>query len=85
MVDNLARKNEAGSSLPPFIRAKMESHGWRPTLRELARRLERESSPLGKNLTGQSCMSLVHAKQLADLLDVTLDELVHNCSDLIRS
>ena len=84
MVDNLARKNEAGSTLPPFIRHKMEANGWSPTLRELARRLNREPSGVGRNLSGRNEMSLAHANQLAVLLGVTLDELVHNCSELIR-
>lgn len=85
MVDNLARKHEAGSSLPPFIRAKMEALGFSPTLRELARRLNRDSGPLYRNLTGQSEMTLGNAKRMAEVLDVTVDELIHNCSELIRS
>lgn len=84
VLDNLARKNEAGATLPTFIRAKMEAKGWSPTVRELGRRLNRSGTALSRNFAGQNEMSLTHAKQLADLLDITLDELVHNCSGLVH-
>lgn len=78
MLDNLARKNEAGATLPPFIRVKLESLGYRPTLGELARLLKRDKSTLGRHMSGKSEMGLATAVALAELLDVTLDELVHN-------
>lgn len=83
MVDNLARKHEAGVSLPPFVRKKLELMGIKPTLRELARQLNRPSGPLHKNFTKQTEMSLGNAKQLADFLGVTVDELIINC-DLVQ-
>lgn len=81
MVSEL-RKNEAGIGLPPYIKSRMEYLGYSPTLRELARRLNCETSTLRRNLSGQSEMGLPLAKKLTDLLDVSLDDLVENCSTL---
>lgn len=78
MATNLSINNRPGAGLPPWVRARMELLGVRPSLGCLAEALDIPPMTLSTNLRGVKEMRISTAKKLADYLKISTDEVITN-------
>jgi transcriptional regulator with XRE-family HTH domain len=71
------------SSLPSFVAQRMQELGKRPSLRQLSSESGIGVMTLQRNFAGTTKMNLHTAKQLADFLDTTIDELISNVPEIL--
>lgn len=72
------------ANLPGFIYDRMIYLNLSPTLTQLAEITGLQIRTLQRNLKGERAIKLSTAKQLADALDITVDDLIKAMPDIVQ-